>query len=180
MHATLCTTGWLKRPMEMLDLTVYEGLRQSARTLLRREHTSAQWEPAELVHEALLRIARSQAPIEFHDSRHLHAIVVITMRRILIDSARSGRSHETRYDSDPEFAAASTEDRHAIPVRDALNRLAAREKRTFLIVEMRFYGGFDLQEIATELCISTRTVKRELVAARTWLRNVLAPRMAGA
>src|SRR5437588_8240550 len=122
MHAALCTTGWLKRPMEMLDPTMYEGLRQSARSLLRREHTNPQWEPAELVHEALLRIARSQAPIEFQDSRHLRAIVVITMRRILIDSARSVRSQETRYESDPEFAAAPTEHRHAMPVRDALNR----------------------------------------------------------
>jgi RNA polymerase sigma-70 factor, ECF subfamily len=167
--------------MEMLNPTVYERLRRSARTMLRKRYRNPQWEPAELVHEALLRIARSQAPIEFHDSGHLHAIVLLTMRRILIDSARAARWNESRTrETDPDTTPAPMEDPNAMPVRDALNRLAAREKRISLIVEMRFYWGLDLQEIATELCISTRTVKRELVTARTWLRNVLATRMANA
>jgi RNA polymerase sigma-70 factor (ECF subfamily) len=175
MCATSCTADWLKRPIEMLNPTTYERLRRSAQSMLRTQYRNPRWEPAELVHEAFLRLARSQTPIEFQNVRHLHAIVLLMMRRILIDSARSARGTEARSADtvDLDSMAAPIENCNAFPVRDALNRLAIRQKRTFTIVKMRFYGGFDLEEIAGELRISTRTVKRELRAGRIWLRNIL-------
>jgi RNA polymerase sigma factor (TIGR02999 family) len=162
--------------MEMVDAQAYERLRKSAGTMLRRETAACSWDPADLLHEAFVRLARSQAPVVFRDASHFHAVALLTMKRILIDRARSARAFGgARCELlDVESTAAADAGRDAIAVRDALRQLARQEKRLYLVVQMRFFLGFELNEIAAALSLSTRTIKRDWTCARIWLRQILA------
>jgi RNA polymerase sigma factor (TIGR02999 family) len=159
----------------MLDTAAYERLRVTARSILRTETREPRWDPAELVHEAFVRIARSQPPVDFFDAAHFHAVAMLTMRRILIDWGRSAQAHcNPRFESlDVAAAAPAERDWNSIAVREVLSHLAAHEGRLYLVVELRFYWGFEMGEIASALSLSTRTVKRDWKAARIWLRSAL-------
>jgi RNA polymerase sigma factor (TIGR02999 family) len=165
------------RLTEMMDAAAYERLHVTARSILRMETREPRWEPAELVHEAFVRIARSQPPVNFFDATHFHAVAVLTMRRILIDRGRSAQANcGPRYEPlDVEVTAPALGDWNSIAVREVLSHLAAHEGRLYLVVEMRFYWGFEIGEIASALSLSTRTVKRDWKAARIWLRSALGP-----
>ena len=162
-------------PVETMDWMAYEYLRLRARALLQRETWNRGWEPAELVHEAFVRIARSRIPIRFQDRTHFYAVAQLTMRRILIDSARSARASRAIWFEplDADSIAVSGGNRDSFFVRDALDQLARREARMFAIVQLRFYWGFELDEIGEALSLSTRTVRRQLFAARRWLHDRL-------
>src|SRR5215472_8063266 len=90
LYASQCRKMFV--PTELMDPHVYDRLCGRARNILRREVSDHQFEPTDLVHEAFLRMARSQTPIEFQDQRHVMALTTNTMRRILIDNARSANS----------------------------------------------------------------------------------------
>jgi RNA polymerase sigma-70 factor, ECF subfamily len=163
------------RLIEIMDAAAYERLRLTARKILRTENASPRWDAADLAHEAFVRIARSQPPIEFSDAGHFHAIAVLTMKRVLIDRARAARARGGGQ-SEPlvvEATVVPEKDWNAIAVQDALGHLAEQGGRRFLVVKMRFYWGFELDEIAAALSLSTRTVKRDWTAARVWLRHAL-------
>jgi RNA polymerase sigma factor (TIGR02999 family) len=141
---------------------------------LRHEAKGHPFEPADLVHEAFLRIARSALPVRLQSTTHLLALVTLVMRRILVDdsrSAKSARAKSVPLESDDLPTRPATDD---LVIRDALSRLADCEDRLFRIVEMRFFGGFDIDEIASALDISSRTVKRGWIAARERLQEMLA------
>jgi RNA polymerase sigma factor (TIGR02999 family) len=163
-------------PAETVDWAAYDYLRLKARMLLQKETLNHGWEPTDLLHEAFLRMARSRTPIRFQDRGHFYAVAQLAMRRILIDSARSARAGGAVCSEllNAESKAASSLDPDRIVIRDALYQLATQKPRTFTIVQMRFYWGFELDEIGAALSLSTRTIKRELLAARLWLRNRLA------
>ena len=158
-----------------LDESLYARLLGRAAAILSRESSAYLLEPTDLVHEAFLRIARSEVPVRFQSSSHVVALATIVMRRIMIDHARSTRWSRPSIciplDPHDELPAQSTGD--TLPLRDALERLAASEERLFRIVEMRVFGGFRVEEIASALDISGRTVKRDWNAAREWLQATL-------
>jgi RNA polymerase sigma-70 factor, ECF subfamily len=163
-------------PIElMMDESIYKRLHRRAKAILRNEVADHRMEPADLVHEAFLRIAKSRAPIALNDRVHFLAVATIVMRHILIDHARSANSPR-RFKCvpiDSEMPLSTTPSAEALPLRHALQRLASREARLYRIVEMRFFWGFDIEEIASELSISSRTVKRHWTVARGLLRREL-------
>jgi RNA polymerase sigma-70 factor, ECF subfamily len=160
---------------EIIDESMYQRLRSRANTILQRETYKHRLEPDDLVQEAFLRIARREAPLRFHDRAHLLAVATIVMRCILIDYARSASSPRrwrcVTLDSEPQLPTESADD--AFVIHDALQRLATRDARLYWIVEMRFFWGLGVEEVASALSISSRTVKRQWTAARVWLRTEL-------
>jgi RNA polymerase sigma factor (TIGR02999 family) len=110
---------------------------------------------------------------------HFFAVAATVMRHILIDYARKRHVRvEGHIDADGTDAVArmgEEEDKRLIALDDALKRLSEVDPRQTQIVEMKFFGGLSVEEIAHVLDLSERTVKREWAAARVWLHDEMAP-----
>jgi RNA polymerase sigma-70 factor (ECF subfamily) len=152
---------------------LYDDLRRLARRQLAREHGDAPVEPTTLVHEAYLKLAGSTPRAA--DRAHLLAIASHAMRQVLVDHARERRAAKRG----PAWirttltdAAWMTELDPAtlLALDDALERLDPRQRQ---VVECRFFGGLEDEEIAEALGITTRTVRRDWVKARAWLNRWL-------
>ena len=158
----------------LLDQTTYQVLVRRAAAVLRRESFSYLLEPADLVHDSLLRIARSAAPVRLRSTAHLLAVVSLVMRRVMVDRNRSAKSvKDGRSVPVNNESLTMHETADVMVVRDAVARLSDCEDRLLKIIEMRFFGGYDVDEIASALSISSRTVKRDWSAARDRLRGLL-------
>ena len=156
---------------------VYDDLRLLARRQLARLDPGQTLAPTALVHEAFLRFAERSAP-QAIDRQHFLAIAARAMRHVVIDYLR--RQHAQKRDGgmphpvDSGIAArqgASTDDLLALD--EALSRLEQLDPRQARIVEMRYFGGVDLREIADKLRISERSVKRDWQKARAFLYDTL-------
>jgi RNA polymerase sigma factor (TIGR02999 family) len=128
------------------------------------------------VHEAYLRLV--QQDISWQGRAHFFATAAQVMRNLLVDSARARRANkrggayrQVTLDDAVAFKEARAVD--LIALDEALTRLAAFDPRQSQIVEMRFFGGLSLDEVAEVLHISERTVKRDWRIARSWLRGQL-------
>lgn len=159
------------RLAEFLNEAIYEKLVRRAAGILRGESYAYYFDARDLVHEAFLRISRSQIPVRFQSAAHVIALATIVMRRILVDHARASRSagQSIHISLVAESDLSAELPREIQLLRDALSHLATSEARRFRIVEMKFFGGFRMQEMASELKISGRTVRREWTSAREWL-----------
>lgn len=156
---------------------IYPELRVMARRLFRREAADHTLQTTALVHEAYLRLAQPRgAP--FADRVHFFAVAATVMRRILVDHARAKHAAK-RGGVAPEFSldpCLTIEDpAQVLQVDLALERLAALDPRQAKIVELRFFAGMTVEEVAHALAISERTVKREWQVARAWLLGELRP-----
>jgi RNA polymerase sigma-70 factor (ECF subfamily) len=156
---------------------VYAQLRKLAGLYMSGERPDHTLQPTALVHEAYLRLA-DQADLRWTSPSHLLALAARTMRRVLVDHAaghnadkRAGgrvRVPITDLMEMPDGAA-----RDLIDVDRALEALSGFDARKGAIVEMRFFGGLTMDEIAEVLGISPATVHREWLAARLWLLRLL-------
>jgi RNA polymerase sigma factor (TIGR02999 family) len=158
---------------EMLPL-VYDELRRLAGGYMRRERPEHTLQRTALINEAYLRLARQQN-LSWENPAHLLAIFARLMRQTLINHA-AARTRAKRGGDDPtelmlEFYERSDVDVAAID--EALRELEALDARQAQIVELRFFAGLTIEEIATVLKISPTTVKREWVVAKLWLRQAL-------
>jgi RNA polymerase sigma factor (TIGR02999 family) len=131
-----------------------------------------------LVHEAYLKLV-DQSSAEWHDRAHFLALASVAMRHILIDRARActalkrgGMRQRVTLDEDT-LAMDSQADR-LLQIDEALERLAATAPRLARVVEYRYYGGLDEEEIAAVLGVTVRTVERDWAKARVLLRAALA------
>ncbi|MEM9554967.1 MAG: sigma-70 family RNA polymerase sigma factor [Acidobacteriota bacterium] len=153
---------------------VYEELRRLARSRLRAERSDHTLQPTALVHEAYVRLLNAERP-SWRSRAHFFAVAALVMRRVLIDHARTrGRqrrgSGAVHVDLDPARVAgfeAPTVDLLALD--QVLKRLDARDPRKAQVVQMRFFGGLTLDEVAEVLDISQVTVVRDWRLARAWL-----------
>jgi RNA polymerase sigma factor (TIGR02999 family) len=132
------------------------------------------------MNELYLRILRDSS-IDWKSRAHFYAVAAETMRRILVDHARSvnaQRRPQSRRRVDFDEVIAYSDDRadEVLVIDDALSKLAAWDRRQAQIVELRFFGGFSIAEIGQALGISDRTVKREWTMARAWLAVALRSR----
>ena len=151
----------------------YEELRQLARAYLRKERVDHTLQPTALVHEVYLRIAGLTHP-RWRDRRHFYGIAARLMRQILVDHARAngaakrggGQPHMS-LEHVPAMAAQDSVDLPALDV--ALQKLAESYPRQSEVVEMRFFGGLSVTEIAAALDISEKTVVRDWTFAKLWL-----------
>ena len=170
---------------------VYNELQAIARRQLRRERDSHTLSTAGLVHETYLRLA-NQRGVRLQDRSRIFAIAARVMRRVLIDYARQHRADkrggaaqtitleraEEVFDSKPvvgAHAGAAADDRAELLVAldDALSRLAVLDERLAQVVECRFFGDLSEEETAAALGVTARTVRRDWVKAKAWLRHAL-------
>lgn len=164
---------------------VYDQLRSLARGFLARERRDHTLQPTALVHEAYLRLA-AQKRVAWQGRTHFFAVGATVMRRLLIDHAR--RQGRLRHGADWQRvtldgalqlapnAALGLEDLLALD--HSLHRLAAIDPRAARVVEMRFFAGLAMEEIAGVLGVSKRTVEGDWSHARAWLAAALADRAA--
>lgn len=153
---------------------IYEELRRVAARYMRRERVNHTLEPTALVHEAYTRlIQESQVP--WQNRAHFFATASRLMRQILVNHARSrnaikrgGLQHQITLDE--VILPTRNHSVDILAVHEALERLMLFDHRQGRIVELHFFGGLSLEEIAIVLHISERTVKRDWSMARAWLR----------
>lgn len=155
---------------------VYDELRKFASRSLQNERQDHTFQTTELVHETYVRLARLNE-IEWTNRDHIVRAAVGVMRRVLIDYARA-RGAKKR-DVDQLFLncpvrrfSESIEDTPAIDLLaldEALRKLQILDARKTEIVELRYFGGQDIESVARILGISTATVKRDWALAKAWL-----------
>ena len=163
---------------ERLLPLVYNELRKLAAARMSGEAAGHTLQPTALVHEAYLRLIEPKQPTNWNGRGHFFAAAAKAMRRILVEHARQKKSLKRGGDriqqplDSADFALPSTvklDD--LLSLDDALERLAESEPQAERIVELRFFGGMTLEEIARILETSLRTVERDWTMARAWLRK---------
>ena len=162
---------------EQLLPFVYDELKRQARILMSKERSSHTLQPTALVHEAFLRLSE-QTGMDWQNRSHFYGIASRLMRQVLVDHARlhatQKRGHHPIHFSIDDLQIPVEERASSILVLDeVLARLEKFDATQARIVEMRFFGGMNNQEIAESLSISERTVGREWEAARLWLYREL-------
>jgi RNA polymerase sigma factor (TIGR02999 family) len=163
---------------------VYEELRRLAANVLRNEQ-NGKVTPTTLVHEAWIKLANSP---QVADTTPLHfrRIAARAMRQILVDAAR--RRHAARrkdaqmlvtFDESLPGIAALSSPREILALDAALDQLNQLSERQAKLVEARFFGGLEINELATLLDVSVATVSREWRSARAWLAIEVRKSLAG-
>lgn len=164
---------------ERLMPLVYDELRRIAQSYLRRENAGHTLQATALVNEAFLKLVE-QTRADWKSKAHFLAICAQAMRRILVDHARTrkrvkrggGRGRVTVTDN---LVLAPTSDVDVLDVEEALQKLAALNERHARIVELRFFAGLDVAEVAEVLGVSKRTVEGDWTLLKAWLRKELQP-----
>jgi len=166
-----------QQAFERLVPIVYDELRRLADGSLRREPTDPILQPTALVHELYLKLV-DQKRAQWRDREQFFGVASKMMRRILVDHARqrlagkrgAGAAHVPVEEALDQPAETS---QTLLAVDDALKRFAEIDPERSRIVEMRYFGGLDLEEIADLMQVSRTTVKRHWSVARMWLHREL-------
>ncbi len=168
--------GDATRADELLPL-VYSELHSLADKLLKREQPGVTLQPTALVHEAFLKLV-DQTRIDWKGKTHFFALGATTMRRILVDHARNrkrlkrgGGWQRVAFDVASELSAKDDDD--ILAVDEALEKLHSIDPIQAKIVELRFFGGLTVADVAEVLKMSKRTVESEWQVTRAWLRREL-------
>jgi RNA polymerase sigma factor (TIGR02999 family) len=156
---------------------LYSELHRLARVHMRREAPGHTLGATGLVHEAWFRLSE-QNRTTWRNRTHFMAVASTVMRRILVDHALAHRA--AKRDAQLEPISTTLLDRHGdgldhdvVAVHDALLALEAHDARAAKVVELKVFGGLEIEEIALVLEISAATVKPDWVLARAWLRREL-------
>lgn len=163
--------------LERIVVLLQPELRKMARRCLARERPGHTLQATALVNEAYLRLVDIHT-IEWRDRAHFFAVGARIMRRILVDHARSkGYAKRgggaVRVEFDEALVVSAEADPAIVRMDDALNQLAAFDQRKARIVEMRYFGGLNAEEIAVVLGVSPQTVNRDWSLAKSWLAREL-------
>jgi RNA polymerase sigma-70 factor, ECF subfamily len=169
--------------LNRLTPLVYDQLKQLARSYARHEHRGHDLETTALVHEAYLRLA-DRATVNWQDRVHFFAVAARIIRRLLVDAARRRlsakrggrvRSGEQEGGSGVDEVPDPRSQRAAElqVLDDALRRLQELDPRRAEVVELRFFGGLTVDEVADVLKVSPRTVAHDWALARAWLTREL-------
>jgi RNA polymerase sigma factor (TIGR02999 family) len=157
----------------------YDELRHLAHRYLRRERSNLTLQTTGLVNEAYLRLA-SLVDLKPDEKTRFFALAATTMRRVLVDQARS-RHRQKRGDApervpieDVEWMLSDEEADELVALDEALSRLEQINPRGSEVVQYRFFGGLTLEETVEVLNVSAKTVQRDWLAARAWLRKEVA------
>lgn len=154
---------------------VYDELRGLAQHYLNQERREHTLQATALVHEAYLKLV-DQKKAQWRDRTHFFAVAAQAIRRILVDHAR-GKQRIKRGGGqapaalDEQAIAAGGGQPDLVELDEALGELARLHERQARIVEMRFFGGMSIDEIAAALDMAPRTVDGDWAMARTWLRR---------
>lgn len=167
-------------PAAELFPVVYDELRRLASHHLQRERPDHTLQTTALVHETYLRLA-DLTQLEWQDRAHFFGVAAGAIRRILIDHARTrgrekrgGGSVHLSLDSVLHLSVADPPGPELLALDRALEALAELHPEKARVVELRFFGGLTLPEIAEVLGVTRRSVDRYWLFARTWLYRELA------
>jgi RNA polymerase sigma factor (TIGR02999 family) len=182
---TLLLQQWSEGNKEALGRLmpiVYAQLRKLAAHALRGERPNHTLRATELVHEAYLKLIGSETP--WQSRAHFYAVAATVLRHILVDHAKSNRRQKRGGDAekiplDEAVLVGPEVSWEVVNLDEAMKRLAVSDTRKSQIVELTFFGGMTLEEIAAVLNISDKTVHRELRVAKAWLHRELRPEGAG-
>jgi RNA polymerase sigma factor (TIGR02999 family) len=164
--------------MDRLVALVYGELRGVAAGLMRQERSDHTLQPTALLHEALARLLTADAQRLAEDRRVFFGAAVRAMRQVLVDHARrraadkrAGDRKREPFDETLRFFEEKKLD--VLAVHEALEQLAALNERQSRVVEMRFFGGFTVPEVADVLGVSVSLVERDYRLASAFLRSRL-------
>jgi RNA polymerase sigma factor (TIGR02999 family) len=169
--------------LDDLISAMYPELRRIARVHLVRQRPGQSLESAALANEAYLKLSRAGA-LQVENRIHFLSLCSQIMRRILVDYAR-GRNNlkrggdATRVTLDERIAEPKTQDVDILALDQALGALAKIDRRKVRVVELRYFGGLDIEETAGALGISVETAKRDWRMAKAWLSSTLSGERAG-
>lgn len=151
---------------------VYAELRVIARRQLRKERPDHTLQSAALVHEAYLRLA-DQPGFDAENRAHFIAVAARLMRQILVDHARrrgaAKRGADCRVELDMSIVLPQIRSAEVIALDEALDALSQLDETQGRIVELRFFGGLAIEEVAEVFGVSRSTVKRDWNVAKAWL-----------
>jgi RNA polymerase sigma factor (TIGR02999 family) len=173
---TLLLGRWSRgddQALEELTSLVYGELRRLAGRYLNHERPGQTLQTHDLIHEAFLRLI-GQRHVDWQNRAHFFGIAAQMMRRILTDHARrracgkhGGGTRLVVIDEVPDLAAGG--DAAIVAVDEALDELKQVDEELARIVELRFFGGLEHEEIAAVLSVSNATVRRRFRVAKAWL-----------
>lgn len=162
--------------LEKLTPFIYAELYRIAKRYINREHTNNTLQTTELVDEAYMRLIDWKTA-KWENRAHFFGVSAQLMRRILVDFARKRpkvKDKEVhRVSLDEAFTVTTEKDADLVALDEALNELAKFDERKARIVELKFFGGLSVEEMAEVLKISGVTVIREWQKAKAWLYREL-------
>ncbi len=170
----LAWRGGDERAREQMLPLVYDELRRLAAAYLRRERPGHTLQPTALVHEAYVRLIDQQR-VDWSNRAQFVGLAAVMMRRVLVNHARDrlawkrggGAEHVPLTVAGDNLGGPPEID--FLDLHDALEKLAERDARKSQIVELKFFGGLTMEEIADAVGVSRATVEREWTFARAWL-----------
>jgi RNA polymerase sigma factor (TIGR02999 family) len=156
---------------------VYEELRRLAHHYMKGERPNHTLQTTALVNEAYLRLADQTNP-RWQSRAHFFAVAARAMRQILVSYARSNRAQKrggggAKIELDEAAILSPEQSNEIVDVHEALERLGKLDERKARVVELKYFGGLNHDEIAEVMKISTITVRRDWVFAKAWLHNEL-------
>lgn len=181
-EVTMLLRRWSEGDASALDSllpAVHAELLRLAASHMRRERVGHTLDASALVNEAYLRLV-DQRDVRWASRGHFFAIAAQVMRRVLVDHARGhvaakrGGGAERVTLRGIASASPAQVEVDVIWLNDALERLATLDARQAKVVELRYFAGMSVEEVAEVLSISPATVKREWATARVWLAHALA------
>ena len=163
--------GGNSEALHRLTPLVYAELRQLAAAYMRRECRDHTLQPTALVHEAYLRLV-DQQNLNWQNRSHFYGVAAHLMRQILVDHARrkqAGKRAGREVPLDKTVSFGRERSANLVALDDALTALEKFDGRKCKAVELRYFGGLSMEEIAQALEVSPVTVRRDLRMAETWL-----------
>ncbi len=157
---------------------VYDELHRIAGSYMRRENAGHTLQPTAVVNEAFVKLV--DVEVEWRDRVHFRAVAAQTMRRVLVDHARTKHREKrggaaTMVTLNEEVVGEADPGVDVMGLDLALKKLAAGDERKSRVVELHYFGGLTYDELAEALKISAATVDRELRLAKAWLHREMNP-----
>jgi RNA polymerase sigma factor (TIGR02999 family) len=175
-EVTRLLAQWAKgdqQALEELTPLVYKELRQLAASYLRKERNSHTLQPTALVHEAYLRLVDQKNP-NWQSRSHFFGVAARLMRQILVDHARqkhAGKRAAIKVPLEDAVTFHRDRSRELVALDSGLSALEKLDARKCKAVELRYFGGLSMDEIAQVLEVSPVTVRRDLRMAEAWLHS---------
>jgi RNA polymerase sigma factor (TIGR02999 family) len=163
--------------LEKLIPLVYAELHRLAKRYMRRENAGHTLQTSALVNEAYLRLIEAHR-VRWQNRSHFFAVSAQLMRRILVDFARARQSRKRggsarQVSLDEGLVVSPERGADLLALDEALGRLSALNARQSQVVELRYFGGLNEEEVAEVLKVSSRTVRHDWSLARAWLYREL-------
>lgn len=157
---------------------VYNELHRLARVYMRRERAEHTLQPTALINEAYLRLVRDD--VDWKSREHFIGVAANVMRRVLVDYARQHKAAMRggglkRVEMVEGLAISTDRLEEMVAVDQALSRLAEENPRQARVVELRYFGGLSVEQVAAVLGVADRSVKRDWALARLRLFHELQP-----